>query len=143
MLRHIINRILQFRISVPSWLLVIQSIFFAGYIFWHAKQLALTPFGHYLVFGPLYWSILLAFGDILCLIGMTLRPKFQIVTYGAMISFAMWLFLNISLLITAGMNIAFVWTASYLITYAYLFLASSQGVFKTTPVFIPPPDDNS
>lgn len=142
-IHKILLKIINARVSVPSFMWVLSSLVVACYIFHVHAELALTPFGQKLILGPLYWSVTLVVSDLICLIGMiVLSNKIPLVRIGAIVSFMMWVFGNLSIYQVAGWNLIMAWTVPYIFQYAYMFLAASQGVFKkNTPLDKPQSTD--
>lgn len=102
----------------------------AIYILVHHTEVAVTPFGKHLFFGPLYWSIFLLVGDSITLAGILFRPPFPVVRIGSMISFAMWTFANVGIYAIAGINLLLAWTIPIQVMYVYLWLAAAVGSFR-------------
>ena len=130
-LLKIMLNILNAKISLPTYLWVLSSLVIAVYVIWNIDLVRVTPFAQKLPVDAAVWSISLALGDTLCLIGMMIRhPRIPIVRYAAFLSFLCWLFGNLSFLLTGGWLIVVWVTGWYNLMYAYLFLAASLGMFK-------------
>lgn len=125
-LRLLVLRVLNARISVPSWMLALSS---AG-LAWIAAFLllfgtiGLGPFGVALPFSGNLWVPLLLLGTNATVYGMVRRKANRALEWGSFLSFIMWVFGGVAFLGSGQAVTFFVVVCPWLIFYAYIYLAS-------------------
>ena len=124
--RRLILRMLNARISVPSWMLALSSagLAWAALILLLFGSIGLGTFGAALPFTGFIWVPLLLLGTNATVFGMLFQRAHKALVYGSFLSFAMWIFGAIAFIASGQALTAGVVVLPWLIFYAYIYLAS-------------------
>lgn len=124
--RLFILRLLNARVSLPSWMLALSSAALA----WAAMFLlfftaaGLGPFGAALPVTGFLWTPLIFLATTATVVGLVWVRRINFLRYGAFGSFVLWIFGGVAFIASGQALTAGVVILPWLIFYAYIYLAS-------------------